>query len=42
MIRVPHDFKPLLDDLSATFRRPQTARRFILFFAATVIVIGDR
>ncbi len=42
MIRVPRDFKPLLDDLSATFRRPQTARRFILFFAAAVIVIGDR
>ena len=42
MIRVPCDFKPLLDDLSASFRRPQTARRFILFFAAAIVVIGDR
>jgi hypothetical protein len=42
MIRVPRDFKPLLDNLSASFRRPQTARRFILFFAAAVIVTGDR
>jgi hypothetical protein len=41
-IRVPRDFKPLLDNLSASFRRPQTARRFILFFAAAVIVTGDR
>ena len=42
MICVPRDFKPLLDDLSASFRRPQTARRFILFFAAAIVVIGDR
>jgi hypothetical protein len=42
MIRVPRDFKPLLENLSASFRRPQTARRFVLFFAAAVIVTGDR
>ena len=42
MIRVPRDFKPLLKDLSASFRRPHTARRFILFFAAAVTVTGDR
>ena len=42
MIRVPHDFKPLLEDLSGSFHRPQTARRFVLFFAAAVIVSGNR
>lgn len=42
MIRVPRDFKPLLEDLSASFRRPQTARRLILFFAAAIVVVGDR
>ena len=41
MIRVPRDFKPLLDDLSAAVARPQTARRLILFFAAAVLVVGD-
>ena len=42
MIRVPKDFKPLIDDLSSTFSRPQTARRFFLFFAAAVLVTCDR
>ena len=42
MIRVPRDFKPLLDQLSSATRRPQTARRLILFFAAAILVIGDR
>ena len=42
MIRVPRDFKPLLHELSASFARPQTARRFILFFAAAIVVTGDR
>jgi len=42
MIRVPRDFKPLLDDLSASFRRPQTAQRLVFFFAAAIIVVGDR
>lgn len=42
MIRVPRDFKPLLDELSASFGRPQTARRLILFFAAAIVVTGDR
>ena len=41
MMRVPRDLEPLLDDLSASFRRPQIARRFI-FFAAAGIVTGDR
>ena len=42
MIRVPRDFRPLLEDLSASFRRPQTARRLIFFFAAAIVVVGDR
>ena len=42
MIRVPHDFKPLLDQLSSATRRPQTARRLILFFAAAILVIGEQ
>tara|TARA_R110002167_G_C12620606_1_gene646734 strand:- start:38 stop:1390 length:1353 start_codon:yes stop_codon:yes gene_type:complete len=42
MIRVPRDFKPLLDQLSRAFSRPQTARRIILFFAAAIVVVGDR
>jgi hypothetical protein len=42
MIRVPNDFKPLLDNLSPAFGRPKTARRLILFFAAAIIVTGDR
>ena len=42
MIRVPHDFKPLLNNLAASFRRPATARRIIFFFTAAVIVTGDR
>jgi hypothetical protein len=42
MIRVPRDFKPLLDQLSAATRRPQTARRLILFFSAAILVVGDR
>ncbi|TWT86968.1 IS701 family transposase [Neorhodopirellula pilleata] len=41
MIRVPRDFKPLLDDLSAAVAKPQTARRLVLFFAASVLVVGD-
>jgi len=36
------DVKPLLDHLSAATRRPQTARRLILFFAAAILVVGDR
>lgn len=42
MIRVPRDFKPLLEDLSASFRRPQTGQRLIFFFAAAIVVVGDR
>ena len=42
MIRVPRDFNPLLEDLSASFRRPQTTRRLIFFFAAAIVVVGDR
>ena len=42
MIRVPREFKPLLDDLSASVPRSQTARRLILFFAAAIIVNGAR
>ena len=42
MIRVPRDFKPLLNDLSAAIDRPQTRTRFILFFAAAIVVVGDR
>lgn len=41
MIRVPRQFKPLLDQLSAG-ARPQTSRRLILFFAAATLVTGDR
>ena len=39
---LPRDFKPLRDDLSAATARPQTARRLVFFFAAAVLVIGDR
>ena len=42
MICVPHQFKPLLARLSSATARPQTARRLILFFAAAILVIGDR
>ena len=42
MIRVPRDCKPLLDQLAGAFSRPQTARRVILFFAATILTRGDR
>jgi hypothetical protein len=42
MIRVPRKFKPLLDQLSSATRHPQTAQRLILFFAAAVLVVGDR
>lgn len=40
MIRIPHDFKPLIDNLSAAARRPQTARRLIVFFAAAILAIA--
>lgn len=42
MIRAPKDFRPLLDSLLATFRRQETAWRFVLFFAAAILTIGDR
>lgn len=42
MIRVPRDFKPLLEQLSSATPRPQTARRIILFFAAAILVLGER
>ncbi len=42
MVRVPHDFKPLLQSLVDTFRRPTTARRVILFFLAAILTTGDR
>jgi hypothetical protein len=42
MIRVPHQFKPLLDFLSSSSKHPQTARRLFLFFAAAILVVGDK
>lgn len=42
MICVPPQFKPLLAQLSSATARPQTAQRLILFFAAVILVIGDR
>ena len=42
MIRVPRDFKPLLEHLSSATKHADTARRLILFFAAALLVIGDR
>jgi hypothetical protein len=42
MIRMPRDFKPLVGNLSASFRRPQTACRLVFFFAAAIVVAGDR
>lgn len=42
MIRVPKEFKPLLDSLVDSFRRRETARRVVLFFAAAIITVGDR
>ncbi len=42
MIRVPHQFKLLLDLLSSSSEHPQTARRLILFFAAAILVQAIR
>lgn len=42
MIRVPRDFKPLLDSLSSATAHRDTARRLILFFATACLVTGDR
>ncbi|MCM2375073.1 IS701 family transposase [Aporhodopirellula aestuarii] len=42
MIRVPREFKPLMDQLSSATRHRETANRLILFFAAATLVIGDR
>jgi len=42
MIPVPYQFKPLLKDLIATFRRQATARRIVFFFAAAILTLGDR
>ena len=42
MIRVPRDFRPLIDQLSSATRHRDTARRLILFFAAATLVLGDR
>ena len=42
MIRVPRDFKPLVDDLSSSVARPQAATRLVLLFAASILVVGNR
>lgn len=42
MIRVPQQFKPLLSGLVATFGKPATARRMLLFSAAAILTVGDR
>ena len=42
MFRVPSDFNFLLAELKETFHRRQTARMFILFFAAAIVVVGKR
>jgi len=42
MIRVPQEFKPLLQSIIGTFHRPATACRFVLFFLAAILTIGDR
>lgn len=42
MFRVPREFRPLLCDLSASFSRSQTARRFVLFFATATLITGPR
>ena len=42
MFHVPRDFKPLLDQLSSATTHRDTARRLILFFAAAILVVGDR
>ncbi len=42
MIRVPREFNPLLNDLSVSVHREQTANRLILFFAAAIVVNGMR
>jgi hypothetical protein len=42
VIRVPKEFTPLLQSLTAAFGRPLTARRLILFFLAAILTTGDR
>lgn len=42
MIQTPKEFAPLLESLVDTFRRPDTARRIVFFFAAAILTVGDR
>lgn len=42
MIQTPQEFAPLLQSLVDTFRRPDTARRIVFFFAAAILTVGDR
>jgi hypothetical protein len=42
MIRVPQQFKPLLESLIESFHRLETGRRFVLFFVAAILTVGDR
>lgn len=42
MIRVTQQFRPLLFSTVATFGKPATARRMLLFSAAAILTIGDR
>jgi hypothetical protein len=42
MIRTPNEFSPLLQSLVDCFRKPNTARRIVFFFAAAILTVGDR
>jgi hypothetical protein len=42
MIPVPVDLRPLLNDILSSVGREATARRLVIFFAAAILVIGNR
>ena len=41
MIQTTKEFAPLLQTLVDTFRRPDTARRIVFFFAAAILTVYE-